>query len=313
MNKTPFESLDLNLIKVFFILYEELNTHKAAERLHMSQPAVSRTLQKLRDAFNDPIFVKTRHGLSATDKAHFLAQRLPNTWQELADIINHVDEFEFKKLTGKLCVTIHPALIGLISDKLFLALHQTAPQVELVVSVWNSATEQDLLLGKQDFAITMMEPDFSKEMSIKTLPSLFARVYLNKQHPLIDKTIDEQAFTQYPLAVLHVPGWNENITYVEKYLKRRGLSPTIAYRNPHPSSVLSVVAQTQLMHAVGTQYHGISTEKVTSKVIHIDGKPVELNSYFCHHYRHRNKPLFQWLYNSINQIITEQNKAERSR
>ncbi|WP_299568863.1 LysR family transcriptional regulator [uncultured Shewanella sp.] len=67
MNKTPFEALDLNLINVFFILYEELNTHKAAERLHISQPAVSRALQKLRDAFNDPIFVKTRHGLTATD------------------------------------------------------------------------------------------------------------------------------------------------------------------------------------------------------------------------------------------------------
>ncbi|GIU48293.1 MULTISPECIES: LysR family transcriptional regulator [Shewanella] len=312
MNKTPFEALDLNLINVFFILYEELNTHKAAERLHISQPAVSRALQKLRDAFNDPIFVKTRHGLTATDKAHYLAQKLPNTWQELTDIINHMEEFELKALTGKINVTLHPALIGLISDQLFLALHQLAPKIELVVSVWSSNTEQELLSGKQDIAVTMVEPDFSKEMTVRTLPKLFAKAYLNKQHPLARHVINEQSFADYPLAVLHVTGWNENTTYVEKYLRNAGLTPKIAYRSPHPDSVLSVVSQTHLIHAAGAQYHGINTDKVCSKIIHINNKPVELNSYFCHHYRHRNKPLFQWLFDTIEAIVKQQHLSERN-
>ncbi|WP_394496567.1 LysR family transcriptional regulator [Shewanella sp. ENK2] len=312
MNKTPFEMLDLNLITVFFTLYEELNTHKAAERLNMSQPAVSRALQKLRDAFNDPIFVKTRHGLSATDKAHFLAQRLPNTWQELSDIINHVEQFEMSELTGRLNVTLHPALIGLLSDKLFLALHKVAPKVELIVSVWNNDTEEDLLTGKQDIAVTMLSPKLSKEMTVKSMPSLHARVYLNKQHPLASRTIDEQAFATYPLAVLHVPGWNENTTYVERYLERLELTPKIVYRSPHPDSLLNVVAQTELLHAAGAQYHDVDSSQVLSKRIYIENKPVKLNSYFCHHYRHRNKPLFQWVFDTVNQIISHQHQIEKT-
>ena len=67
MAKDLFSSLDLNLLRTFLIVYQEQNTRKAAERLFVSQPAVSQALQKLRHHFNDDLFVKVHGGLQPTD------------------------------------------------------------------------------------------------------------------------------------------------------------------------------------------------------------------------------------------------------
>ena len=60
---------DLNLLVALQILLEERNVTRAAERLSVSQPALSKTLQKLRDAFEDELFTRTSHGLVPTPRA----------------------------------------------------------------------------------------------------------------------------------------------------------------------------------------------------------------------------------------------------
>ena len=60
---------DLNLLVALQILLEERNVTRAAERLSVSQPALSKTLQKLRDSFEDELFTRTAHGLVPTPRA----------------------------------------------------------------------------------------------------------------------------------------------------------------------------------------------------------------------------------------------------
>ncbi len=66
MTKDLFFTLDLNLLRTFLVLSQELNTRKAAERLFVTQPAISHALQRLRNHFNDELFVKSLNGLQAT-------------------------------------------------------------------------------------------------------------------------------------------------------------------------------------------------------------------------------------------------------
>jgi DNA-binding transcriptional LysR family regulator len=55
--------LDLNLLVVLQTVLETRNVTLAAERLHMSQPAVSRALTRLRRVFDDPLFIKGAGGV----------------------------------------------------------------------------------------------------------------------------------------------------------------------------------------------------------------------------------------------------------
>ena len=68
--KTP----DLNLLPIAFALYDELNVSRAARVLGMSQPAVSMALRRLRETFNDPLFVRVPTGIAPTPRAHALVR-----------------------------------------------------------------------------------------------------------------------------------------------------------------------------------------------------------------------------------------------
>ena len=65
MDTKALARIDLNLLVALQRLLEEESVTKAAERLHITQPAMSKTLQRLRDTFDDPLFVRSGRGLSA--------------------------------------------------------------------------------------------------------------------------------------------------------------------------------------------------------------------------------------------------------
>lgn len=57
---------DLNLLPVFLALMQERNVTRAAERLGITQPAMSNALGRLRDTMRDPLFVRERYGMKPT-------------------------------------------------------------------------------------------------------------------------------------------------------------------------------------------------------------------------------------------------------
>lgn len=59
-------SIDLNLLRTFVAVYRARNITRAAKTLHLSQPAVSHALGRLRNHFDDPLFVRTRSGVAPT-------------------------------------------------------------------------------------------------------------------------------------------------------------------------------------------------------------------------------------------------------
>ncbi|MFT5807673.1 MAG: DNA-binding transcriptional LysR family regulator [Moritella dasanensis] len=61
--------IDLNLIVSLNVLLKERNVSRAAEQMCVSQSAMSRTLAKLRDMFDDELFIRTSNGISPTPKA----------------------------------------------------------------------------------------------------------------------------------------------------------------------------------------------------------------------------------------------------
>ncbi|MDH2067217.1 LysR family transcriptional regulator [Pantoea sp. GD03673] len=65
---------DLNLLPVLLVMMEERNVTRAAERLGITQPALSNALNRLRETLNDPLFIRERYGMRPTPKAEQLAQ-----------------------------------------------------------------------------------------------------------------------------------------------------------------------------------------------------------------------------------------------
>ena len=73
---TQLRQADLNLLVVFSVLAEERNVSRAAKQLLLSQPAVSRALQQMRDTFHDDLLVRTAKGYEPTPQGERVLQEL---------------------------------------------------------------------------------------------------------------------------------------------------------------------------------------------------------------------------------------------
>jgi DNA-binding transcriptional LysR family regulator len=83
MHLTHVRKSDLNLLPALALLLEERSISRAAARHHLSQPAMSRVLQRLRETFADELLVRTAHGYELTARARRLQQDLQSLLPEV--------------------------------------------------------------------------------------------------------------------------------------------------------------------------------------------------------------------------------------
>ena len=85
------------MLRTFVALHRERSVSRAAERLFLSQPAVSGSLKRLREAFGDPLFVRTGHGVVPTPCALALAPKIESLLEQLAGLAEEGKGFDLAR------------------------------------------------------------------------------------------------------------------------------------------------------------------------------------------------------------------------
>jgi DNA-binding transcriptional LysR family regulator len=94
MNRRDIRSLDIGMLRTFEALMLERSVSRAAARLFLSQPAVSASLQRLRDVFGDPLFTRTSHGVVPTPRAMELAEQVGKVLAGVAGLLEEGGAFD---------------------------------------------------------------------------------------------------------------------------------------------------------------------------------------------------------------------------
>jgi len=106
MRITHLRQADLNLLVVFTALAEERNVTRAASRLLLSQPAVSRALQRLREMFHDDLLIRTSSGYEPTPKGDRLLRELAATLPRIDRLLSGADfDPQAEETTFRVAVT----------------------------------------------------------------------------------------------------------------------------------------------------------------------------------------------------------------
>src|SRR6478735_7463210 len=87
MSRRDIRGLDVGMLRTFDALMREQNVSRAAARLFLSQPAVSASLNRLREVFDDPLFTRTSHGVLPTERARALAPQVEKLLADLAGLL----------------------------------------------------------------------------------------------------------------------------------------------------------------------------------------------------------------------------------
>jgi DNA-binding transcriptional LysR family regulator len=180
MNLQKLSRLDLNLLVSLQALLEEKSVTRAAQRLFITQPAMSRVLQRLRHQLDDPLFTRTGNELVPTPKARDLQMRLPRLLENILEIVSE-GEFDPAAYVGEITIAVPEFVAISLVSELTKVVTQYAPGVILSISSETDTVEGELADGVLDFAIDI-EKGITEDISARNLDEIleypFVQYYL---------------------------------------------------------------------------------------------------------------------------------------
>ena len=152
------EKIDIRHMRVLLHLVREKNVSRVAERLEISQQAVSNYLKRMREVFPNELFLRQSAGLQPTDYAYDLAAKFEKIVEEIDGIFN---SFPFDPATSEYAFRVianEYAQLSIIPS-LSLLMRERAPGVKLEVIDFNpdqhfktlAQGEADLVIGFSDY------------------------------------------------------------------------------------------------------------------------------------------------------------------
>lgn len=185
MDTKALARIDLNLLVALQRLLEEESVTKAAERLHITQPAMSKTLQRLRDTFDDPLFVRSGRGLSATPRAVELKKQLPPVLTSITNMMAK-DEFDPSTFKGEIFIMCAEFIAVQVMPTLIQTLIKEAPLTTLRLVGENTDTKASgLEKGDLDFAIEIAR-SYSEDYHAIPIGNFVPAVWMRADHPLAE-------------------------------------------------------------------------------------------------------------------------------
>jgi DNA-binding transcriptional LysR family regulator len=152
MRVTQLRQADLNLLVVFSVLAEERNVSRAAKRLLLSQPAVSRALQRMRDTFHDDLLVRTAKGYEPTPQGERVLQELEIMLPKLDRLISG-STFDPATEHCSFRIAATDNATSIIAPILCREVLPVARQVRFTFASWRGDVFEDLSHGRLDLAL----------------------------------------------------------------------------------------------------------------------------------------------------------------
>ncbi|MDH5208609.1 MAG: LysR substrate-binding domain-containing protein [Burkholderiaceae bacterium] len=153
-------SVDLNLLPVFEAAYEEQTLSRAAQRLAMTQSAVSHALSRLRQVFNDELFVRKGRGVVPTPAATSIYRKLHGALGAVRQSVSESRRFDPRTSTRSFFISVSHPLGPLMAVRLLEQLAEAAPDIKVAFTTRSRPIELDRALrdGRVDAAIDWLVP-----------------------------------------------------------------------------------------------------------------------------------------------------------
>ncbi|MGP8539915.1 LysR family transcriptional regulator [Pseudomonas protegens] len=192
--------LDLNLFRVFEVVYQERNLTRAASVLHLSQSAISHALARLRAQLDDPLFVREGYGVAPTPLAKQLAPGIQDALSGLRRSLNPAQAFDPLRDRRRFTLNMPEQLEPVILPLILAHLNRVAPHLEVrSTSVHWADLKLEMIAGRIDLAIELSR--------------------------LTDPQLQQQLLLQDSFCVMAGPGFSGELT-VERYLAAEHVAVT---------------------------------------------------------------------------------------
>jgi len=187
-------NVDLNLLRVFDVMYRTRSTTRAAEALHLTQPSVSNALKRLRSLFDDVLFVKTADGMQPTPRADGIAALIDEGFASLRLALQAGGTFDPATATRTFRLYVSDIGQSVFVPSLVTRLRLVAPGIRLATADPPlDAAQQMMKLGQIDLAIGLfrgLHADFLQQRLFRETYAVLVR----NDHPIIGAKLSAKQF-----------------------------------------------------------------------------------------------------------------------
>jgi DNA-binding transcriptional LysR family regulator len=298
MRVTQLRQADLNLLVVFSVLAEERNVSRAAKRLLLSQPAVSRALQRMRDTFHDDLLVRTAKGYEPTPQGERVLQELEIMLPKLDRLISGTT-FDPATEHCSFRIAATDNATSIIAPVLCREVLPVARQVRFTFASWRGDVFEDLSHGRLDLALIgdeghvpsplLTEVIYEEELVCIVAADapyqrqLTLKQYLAAEHIGVDVVEGSQ----------HIP---------EKRLAAHGHRRRTVITLPYFGAATRCIPGTKLILTAPRRFAGLEAENRKIKVLKAPGEMTGFKDLMIWHPRVNTDAAHAWLRGEIRRI-----------
>lgn len=292
---------DLNLLPIFVALMEERSVTRAAERLGMTQPAISNALGRLRAMMQDQLFVRERYGIQPTPVALDLAPGIAEALAALDDAV--LGQQEFDPATAERLFTIAPngyveyAMVPAIVARL----GEVAPGIKLRLTPYgNDLADTGVVSGTTALVMGRIV-DPPDNLVVQHLMDEGLGCVVRSEHPEISGRITREQFERLKHVNVMPPG-----------RLRAGLFQALAQQRLKREVAISVTTFFAVAEMIAVTDHIGTLPRLICRRLEADARlkivrpPVDLGTFpvdMAWHVRYRHDPAHRWLRELIGDVV----------
>ncbi len=233
------------LLPALVALLETESVTEAAARLGVGQPAMSRTLARLRALTADPLLVPAGRRLVRTRRADEILPRATEALAAAAGALERPAAFDPRTAKGTIALALADDLQAMLLEPLLVRLRGDAPGLDLRIRPLSLSTVDDVRRGLVELAIT---PDLGRAGGMPDLSDFVSKTLYVRRFVAVARRRRRLGLDAFCAAEHVLVSWSGDDTgYVDASLRAIGRSRRIAVTVPTFQAALALVARTELV------------------------------------------------------------------
>lgn len=302
MNKNNVTRIDLNLFAVLDAIYTEGGVTRAAEKLHLTQPAISHALARLRELFGDPLFLRRGHQLVPSPLTRTIIEPVRRSLRVLEFTLHETTHFDPGKTRKNFVLGLRDILESTVLPPLMQRVMETAPGADISsVRVNRRVLEASLASGNMDVAMDIRLP-VSDEIHRQRVEAGRLAVVARRGHPAVGGNMDLDTYLQQQHVMVSSrqrgPGL-EDIALADLGLQRK-----VRLRCQHYFAACRVVSGTDLILTMSERYARVLNVAFDNQLLAVPLPDVTLDLYMYWHASAEEDPANRWLRSQLLQSLS---------
>jgi DNA-binding transcriptional LysR family regulator len=235
--------IELRHLHYFRVLAEELHFRKAAERLFISQPGLTRQIKQMEEIYKTTLFERGKRSVRLTEAGNFLKKEVDLIFNQLNNIQTQIEKISEGKITnlklgfiGSAVQTILPELLGKLKAK--------QPLIDVTLNELSNEVQVEMLLKNElDFGFVRME-NFPTNIQIYPILTENFALVVPKGHRLSPrKKINLLDFKEESFILFSKQYSTSYYNLVMSIFRDQKFEPKVALRTVNALSIFNLVSQ----------------------------------------------------------------------